>query len=458
MRANHAVTLGLCVGLTGLATLPLAAAGCGTDTFGTCSDNNTCGGGGDAGADGETDSSTLGDSSMTGDTGDSGTADNTSGDSGPVGDSSVGETGTGCEAGTVDCNGVCVNESNDPSHCGSCSKVCPGPDAGMGIAICSSSTCALGCESDAGTSLLCGSQCVNPVNINHCGTCSNVCPPPTANGTANCVAGSTGPSCTFACTNGYHPCGATCLSNTDDPSSDPCVVADGLGIFVSPTGSDSGSGTKEAPFATIAHGMAVSAVAGGTKRVYACGTFTSAVSVVAADDGVIVYGGFDCASWTYSAATPTHVTPTAAGFALQVVGTSMGVIFEDFAFAAQSAPATPPTNTSAASSIAVFVSGAKATFTRTAMTAGSGQPGAAGSAATNWTGAAAGGGPPGVVTGGVGGGPNKCTDQTFSTGGDGATFASAVAAQPGTARSHQSARPNAGLTGALTCHGRHARC
>src|ERR1700722_16547949 len=135
MRANHAVTLGLCVGLTGLA---LWAAGCGTDTFGTCSDNNTCGGGGDAGADGETDSSMLVDSSMTGDTGnvgDSGTGDSsTPGDTGAPGDSSSSETSVSCEAGTVDCNGTCVNEQSDPNHCGSCSKVCPGPEAGMGMA------------------------------------------------------------------------------------------------------------------------------------------------------------------------------------------------------------------------------------------------------------------------------------------------------------------------------------
>jgi hypothetical protein len=121
-----------------------------------------------------------------------------------------------------------------------------------------------------------------------------------------------------------------CLSNGDDPSNDPCVVADGLGIFVSPSGSDTtGDGTKEKPFGTIGHAMDVAA--GGIKRVYACGTFTSGVSVAAPDDGVTVYGGLDCTTWAYNASAPTKVAPTSPGYALQVTGAS-GVTFEDFAF------------------------------------------------------------------------------------------------------------------------------
>jgi hypothetical protein len=115
MRANHAVTLGLCVGLTGLA---MWAAGCGTDTFGTCNDNNTCGGGGgDASVDGEIEGSTP-DSSMTVDTGsagDSGTSDTSvASDTGTVGDGSTKDAAVSCEAGTVACNGACVNEQTDP--------------------------------------------------------------------------------------------------------------------------------------------------------------------------------------------------------------------------------------------------------------------------------------------------------------------------------------------------------
>ncbi len=51
MRANHFVTLGLCVGVVGLGA---TVASCGTDTSGTCTDTNSCGPG-EGGADGESD-------------------------------------------------------------------------------------------------------------------------------------------------------------------------------------------------------------------------------------------------------------------------------------------------------------------------------------------------------------------------------------------------------------------
>jgi len=55
-----------------------------------------------------------------------------------------------------------------------------------------------------------------------------VCAAPTANGSAACAQMTGGPACTFNCNTGFHACMATCMSNTDDPSNDPCVVADGL--------------------------------------------------------------------------------------------------------------------------------------------------------------------------------------------------------------------------------------
>ena len=73
MRANHAVTLGLCVGLTGLAVCS-GSSGAGPSTFGTCNDDDTCGGGADASTDGEGDGG-AGDSSITVDTGSPGTPD-----------------------------------------------------------------------------------------------------------------------------------------------------------------------------------------------------------------------------------------------------------------------------------------------------------------------------------------------------------------------------------------------
>ncbi|HTQ47062.1 MAG TPA: hypothetical protein VMI75_30110, partial [Polyangiaceae bacterium] len=364
MRANHFVTLGLCVGIVGLGS---AVASCGTDTSGTCTDTNSCGPGTDGGADG--DDVNLGDAM--GDTGP--TEDGPNDGGGDVKTDGPNDGSEMCEAGLHDCNGKCVNEGNDPNNCGACGKVCPAPDAGMATASC----------------------------------------------------GGSPPTCGFMCASGYHSCNGKCLSDGDDPSSDPCVVADGLGIFVSPSGNDSsGNGSKALPYASIAKAASIAAT--GKKRVYACGTFTSAVALTSSDDGVTIYGGLDCTTWVYSASMPTTVAPSAAGYALQVTGAgTTGVTFEDFVFTAQSAPQTPPANTStsASSSVAVFASGSKVSFTRATIDAGSGQPGAGGTTAANWSGAAAGGSAPQVVTaGGAGGHNTSCSDASTSTGGNGGGF------------------------------------
>jgi hypothetical protein len=153
--------------------------------------------------------------------------------------------------------------------------------------------CAVACDSDGGdggaAEILCTGACVSPDDVNHCGTCTNTCAaPPSGNGTATCPAA----QCVMTCISGYHPAGAgcntDCLANTDDPSVDPCVVTDGLGAFVSPTGNDTtGDGSKEHPFGSIGHAMDTSA------RVYACGTFTGEQLVVSGTtrDGTSVYGG-----------------------------------------------------------------------------------------------------------------------------------------------------------------------
>jgi hypothetical protein len=215
-----------------------------------------------------------------------------------------------CEAGLHDCNGKCVDEGNDPKNCGACGKICPVPDAGLATATC----------------------------------------------------GGSPPTCSFNCPSGYHKCNGQCLSDGDEPSGDPCVVADGYGIFVSPGGSDTnGNGSKATPYATI--GKAADVAATGKKRVYACGMFNSAVALTSADDGVTIYGGLDCTSWAYSASTPTTVA-TNAGYALQIMNAS-SVTFEDFAFT--SAAGVNPSD----SSIAVFATGASGVvFRRTTMSAG----------------------------------------------------------------------------------------
>jgi len=353
------------------------------------------------------------------------------------------EAGVACDAATaIVCSGSCVDKETDPDNCNGCGIQCPGPEAGTGKGVCVNAACGLSCESDGGTSLLCpNGDCVDPTTISNCGACGTVCPAPTANGTASC--GGSPLACGFSCTAGYHAagggaaCNVTCSPNTDDPSGDPCVVADGLGIFVSPSGSDTAAGTKEAPFQTVGHAMDVAETT--SKRVYACGTFTQEQLVVGASrDGVTVYGGFSCANWAYSASTQTKMSPVAQGYALAVNGTTTGVTFEDFEFDAQSAPNSP--SLTPQSSIAVFANGARVT-----VTAGAGQPGAGGAAGGNYSGTAPGGnGPSTITTGGTGGGPNSCGDNTSSTGGKGADVGGfATGGSPGP--------DNSGTSGTSSC-------
>ena len=312
-------------------------------------------------------------------------------DAGEVKDAPT-ETAVSCDAATtVVCNGTCIDKETDPHNCNGCGNVCPGPDSGTGKGICINAACQISCESDSGTTLFCPltGQCVDPTGVANCGQCGNACTPPPSNGSATCSGSPL--ACGVSCTGPYHPagtgCNTTCLANGDDPSGDPCVVADGLGVFVSPAGNDAspGDGSKEHPFGTIDHAMVVAAA--GSKRVYACGTFTAANQAVNAPstvDGVSVFGGFDCSSWAYSATTPTKVAPTTAGYALEVDGTTTGITFEDFEFDAVSAPGTP--SATPASSIAVFANGATLTLTRVTVNAGSGQPGSGGTTSTNWSG------------------------------------------------------------------------
>ncbi|HEY5242185.1 MAG TPA: hypothetical protein VIJ22_11990, partial [Polyangiaceae bacterium] len=342
MRTRHLVSLGIGVGSF---TAMAAFWGCGEGTFGTCTDTSTCG-------DASTDGTSQPDSMSGGETGtnDSGKKDGGDGGVVPEGgctapttqlcngtcvdptqpshcgssctmcpgpDSGAGQAtctaGTctlGCSSPTTNCGGSCVNEQTDPQHCGGC-NACPGPDAGVGSATCSGGNCGYECAADGGTPVSCGSLCVNTTtDPKNCGGCTTECAAPT-NGMASCAPGTDGGgACGVACSSGYHPsgvnCATTCTPNSDDPSTDPCVVATGLGTFVSPAGTDGTTcGTEASPCQTIAYAMSIAVAA--TKRVYACGTFTRGVVVPAGSDGVTVYGGLNCLTWAYSARTPTVV-------------------------------------------------------------------------------------------------------------------------------------------------------
>lgn len=108
------------------------------------------------------------------------------------GDGGTGTGPGGCEM----CGGsACVDLTNDPSHCGSCSVKCPAGSA------CAGGTCS--CDNSL---TFCGGACVDTQsNVNHCGGCDTKCP-----SGAICSGG-------CVCANGLEECGGACI----DPQSDP---------------------------------------------------------------------------------------------------------------------------------------------------------------------------------------------------------------------------------------------
>jgi hypothetical protein len=242
-------------------------------------------------------------------------------------------------------------------------------------------------------------------------------------------AGDGGP-CGIACKTGYHFCNAgggtgDCLSDTDDPGSDPCVVDFNTGVFVRADATAGGDGTMGKPFQTIGAGIA--AAVAGKKRVYVCvGTYNEQLQLTGADDGLSVYGNLDCTNgWKYvSTASTVVVTPAgtaAPATALTLSGNMTGgVLFEDVGFTSLDGV------NAGDSSIAVFVgSGAKLTLMGGTVTAGKGVTGVTPGYSPNWNeagGAAPGGGQPtgfGEPTGGAGGQNTSCLDATTSAGGRG---------------------------------------
>jgi hypothetical protein len=103
----------------------------------------------------------------------------------PSGGSSV--CGTRCLEGWADCSVVkgaspvncSVNLLEDPTNCGACGNVCPGPVDGPGQAICVAGACEIRCAEghlacplgDRGAKI-----CIDPKsNPDHCGACGSAC-------------------------------------------------------------------------------------------------------------------------------------------------------------------------------------------------------------------------------------------------------------------------------------------
>jgi len=77
------------------------------------------------------------------------------------------------------------------------------------------------------------------------------------------------------------------------PSEDPCVVVESLGVFVSSSsGTANGDGSRGKPYASLTSGIAAAKASG--KRVYACAE--TYVETVSFENGVSIFGSFDCAN------------------------------------------------------------------------------------------------------------------------------------------------------------------
>ncbi|MBN1605973.1 MAG: hypothetical protein JW940_05040 [Polyangiaceae bacterium] len=107
-----------------------------------------------------------------------------------------------CQNGFVDCGSGCVNTKEDASNCGQCGKVCSGATPVCSNGLCSGS-CAVG--------KLCGSSCVDTqTSIQHCGECDHAC-----SGGQVCVAGGVPlvPAVVFTGGCAHNPCLVSLLSS-----------------------------------------------------------------------------------------------------------------------------------------------------------------------------------------------------------------------------------------------------
>ncbi len=165
------------------------------------------------------------------------------------------------------------------------------------------------------------------------------------------------------------------------PSEDGCVIDERFGVFVSPAGSDAGSGTRGAPYKTIGKALAQAKIL--SKRVYVCDNgsgYAETITLGASLDGSALFGGFECSGWTYST-TRRAVVKSPVSSALKVDAISSGVRVEDFELDAADA------QTAGESSVAVLVNASTSVvLARVKAVAGKGRdgaPGANGGGASN---------------------------------------------------------------------------
>jgi hypothetical protein len=183
--------------------------------------------------------------------------------------------------------------------------------------------------------------------------------------------------------------GSECMGGVaDDPT---CWASNELGVFVSSDAGDdtNGNGTKEAPFASISKGIEASA----GKNVYVClgdaDFYEEKLTITElSGDGVRIYGGFECAGWTYSKTRYAGVSspePTA----LRISGLKKGATIENLRFVAANGTEADP------SSYGAFITDSnQVVLRRVELTAGAGMKGKDGDAGAKGENGSAAGAPP----------------------------------------------------------------
>ncbi len=155
------------------------------------------------------------------------------------------------------------------------------------------------------------------------------------------------------------------------PTQDPCVVDDGLGVFVSiALGPPAGDGTKARPVNTIQKGIDLAKP--NKKRVYVCAeTFTENLVLA---DGVSLFGYFDCKNaWTVVPAKRAHVDGKTVGApVIKAASIASKVRIEGFDVVA------PAGSAAAKNSIALLASSATLDIVDSSLKAGAAANGANG--------------------------------------------------------------------------------
>jgi len=141
-----------------------------------------------------------------------------------------------CDAGYVNCGGLCVR-ADDPAHgCGSCGAACGAPSGASAICVGSGI-----CDYSCGAGVKCMGGCFDPTQNASCGPSCQTCTAPSGgtvscNGTScvpACPSGqticaptnsciTTGAPCNGSCAGGTHLCGGVCVS---DASTSQCGTA-----------------------------------------------------------------------------------------------------------------------------------------------------------------------------------------------------------------------------------------